>query len=217
MLSWALELPNSQVRTNLKASIFTVTRGGATSTTTTIEPARGGLKKLFDAIKAFVASFFDPSFGGDLTANQQTAAAPSKTAGAATTTPIKRAPRGLNGRARKVTVEDLKKIEGGTVQAIGTQAEFNRHIGSKKLVVADFWASWCGPCQTMKPKFAAISERHAKKCNFLAVDVDAAKPIAQKYAVSSMPTFVFFRNGKEIDRFSGADENKLESMISRLA
>ena len=64
------------------------------------------------------------------------------------------------------------------------------------------------------PKFAKISDRYGG-VKFYAVDVDAAKPVAQKHAVSSMPTFVFFQGGKEIDRFSGADENKLSQLIER--
>ncbi len=46
--------------------------------------------------------------------------------------------------------------------------------------------------------------------------MDAAKPVSQAHGVSSMPTFVFFKGGKEIERFSGADENKLSQLIERL-
>ena len=45
--------------------------------------------------------------------------------------------------------------------------------------------------------------------------MDAAKPVSQKHQVSSMPTFVFFKAGQEVDRFSGADENKLATLIER--
>ena len=45
--------------------------------------------------------------------------------------------------------------------------------------------------------------------------VDAAKPVSSKHGVSSMPTFVFFKDGAELDRFSGADEAKLETLIER--
>lgn len=183
-------------------------RGGTSVSPPVVPRERSIVRRWIDAIKAFFGSFFDPSFGGI-----EEPVKPVPVAAAKRSFVSKGAPR----RAKKVTVEDLKEIQGGTVQAVGTEAEFARKIASKKLTVCDFWATWCGPCQQMKPKFAKISDRHAKKASFLAVDVDKAKPIAQKYAVSSMPTFVFFKEGKELTRFSGADENKLDGLISRLA
>ena len=106
-------------------------------------------------------------------------------------------------------------MEGGRVKPIKTAAEMKRAIASSKLTVVDFWASWCGPCMQIKPKFAKISDRYGG-VGFYAVDVDAAKPVSQAHGVSSMPTFVFFKGGKEIERFSGADENKLSQLIERL-
>ena len=183
-------------------------RGGAE---VVVPGERSIVRRWIDAIKAFLGSFFDPSFGGT------TPAPAPKAPAAATPKPKTMLSKGAPRRAKKVTVSDLQSIEGGTVQAIGTENEFQRKIASQKLTCVDFWATWCGPCQQMKPKFAAISDKHAKRAAFLAVDVDKAKPIAQKYAVSSMPTFVFFKDGKELSRFSGADENKLEATIARLA
>ncbi|EGB04150.1 hypothetical protein AURANDRAFT_8948, partial [Aureococcus anophagefferens] len=70
----------------------------------------------------------------------------------------------------------------------------------------------CGPCVSMKPKFAKLSDRFGNAANFYAVDADA-RPVSSKHGVSSMPTFVFFKDGAELDRFSGADEAKLETLI----
>ncbi|KAJ8605538.1 hypothetical protein CTAYLR_000096 [Chrysophaeum taylorii] len=179
-----------------------VVRGGSDA----LKPSRSFVGRFLAAIREFLASFFDPAFGGSKAPTKQP---PVKKK----TYPRTTAPR----RGRTVTVDDLKQLEGGEVKAVRTEEDFARFIRGNKLVVADFWASWCGPCQTMKPKFAALSDRLNRKATFLAVDVDAAKPIAQKYSVSSMPTFVFFKNGKELDRFSGADESRLESLISKLA
>mmetsp|Transcript_33310 Transcript_33310/g.106345 ORF Transcript_33310/g.106345 Transcript_33310/m.106345 type:complete len:215 (-) Transcript_33310:105-749(-) len=184
-----------------------VLRGGGEAV---VEPGKRSLvRRWLDALRAFLGSFFDPSFGG--------VEAPPPVAPAAAPKAKAMLSKGAPRRAKKVTVADLQSIEGGTVQSVGTEADFARKIASQKLTCVDFWATWCGPCQQMKPKFAAISDKHAKRAAFLAVDVDKAKPIAQKYAVSSMPTFVFFKGGKEVSRFSGADESKLEATIARLA
>jgi len=198
--------------------MFAVPRGGASALTA--GRSRSVVRRWLDAVKAFLASFFDPKFGGATAPAPVAKAASSSSSGPpqrSSTASSRRVGAGAAKKRRTVTVEDLKQIEGGTVEAVATPADFSRRIASKKLVVTDFWASWCGPCQQMKPKFAAISDRYAKRATFLAVDVDKAKPIAQKYAVSSMPTFVFFKDGKELDRFSGADEQKLETAIARLA
>mmetsp|Transcript_19705 Transcript_19705/g.58627 ORF Transcript_19705/g.58627 Transcript_19705/m.58627 type:complete len:226 (+) Transcript_19705:2498-3175(+) len=164
------------------------------------------IRRRTQAIRAFIASFFDPAFGGDYGVK----AAPAAPSAAAP----KPAARARTGGSRTITVDDLKQMEGGRVVAVKTDAELSRSVASSKLSVVDFWASWCGPCVQMKPKFAKISDRY-RGVGFYAVDVDAAKAVSQKHQVSSMPTFVFFKGGKELDRFSGADENKLATLIER--
>lgn len=167
-----------------------VVRGGA------LKPTKSWFGRAVAAVRGFFASFFDPSFGGASTPQKQ----PKK----ASRRPV----------SRTVSLDDLKKIESGAVKPIATESDFTKAIQGRRLVVADFWAAWCGPCQQIKPKFAKLSENF-KKTDFVSVDVDNAKSIAAKYSVSSMPTFVFFKKGKELDRFSGADEAKLEQLITK--
>ncbi|KAF2073175.1 hypothetical protein CYY_005528 [Polysphondylium violaceum] len=85
----------------------------------------------------------------------------------------------------------------------------------KKLVVVDFTATWCGPCQMIAPEFESLSKQHPDVV-FLKVDVDQCKNTAQEHRVSSMPTFHFWLDNRKVDEFSGADRNKLKSTIERL-
>ncbi|KAF8344336.1 PITH domain-containing protein [Cantharellus anzutake] len=84
------------------------------------------------------------------------------------------------------------------------------------LVVIDFWATWCAPCHAIAPTFEALSQSH-KHVTFVKVDVDASQPIAQKYSVTAMPTFVFIKNHAVIDTLKGANPPGLEAMVKKYA
>ncbi|NP_001002461.1 thioredoxin b [Danio rerio] len=84
-----------------------------------------------------------------------------------------------------------------------------------KLVVVDFTATWCGPCQTIGPYFKLLSEKpENKNVVFLKVDVDDAQDVAALCGISCMPTFHFYKNGKKVDEFSGSNQSKLEEKIN---
>jgi thioredoxin 1 len=84
-------------------------------------------------------------------------------------------------------------------------------------VVVDFSATWCGPCKAIAPVYDAISiEKQNRNVMFIKVDVDKNPEIAARYGVKSMPTFLFLKNRKELDRFSGANIVKLKETILNL-
>lgn len=83
-----------------------------------------------------------------------------------------------------------------------------------KLVVIDFFAEWCGPCKMIAPKLEEISSTMSDKVVVLKVDVDECEDVAMAYKISSMPTFVFIKNGKPVHQFSGANESTLRSTIA---
>lgn len=84
-----------------------------------------------------------------------------------------------------------------------------------KLVVIDFYASWCGPCKIISPKVDEMSEQMGDEVVFLKVDVDACEKIAENYEIISMPTFHFVKGKKKLENFSGANIDKLKQMVAK--
>jgi thioredoxin 1 len=83
-----------------------------------------------------------------------------------------------------------------------TDNDFESTIKKGNYVV-DFWASWCGPCMMMKPEFEAAA-KELKGINLAKVDVDANNKLSEKYEIRSIPTMIFFKDGKEVSRNVGA-------------
>lgn len=81
--------------------------------------------------------------------------------------------------------------------------DFDKVISSTKPVLVDFFATWCGPCQMMKPIIEEIANE-SKEFDVIELDIDESPEIAAKYTVMSVPTFIIFKEGKEIDRIMGA-------------
>ena len=71
---------------------------------------------------------------------------------------------------------------------------------SKGVVLVDFFATWCGPCQMSAPVVDQMAGDYADKASIVKVDVDQAREPAMKYGVMSIPTFVVFKDGQEVDR-----------------
>jgi len=79
--------------------------------------------------------------------------------------------------------------------------------------VIDFWASWCGPCKTMKPIFEDLSEE-IDKVSFGSVNVEANEEVAGRFQVRSLPTFIYMQGGEVEDTTMGAmTEEELRDWI----
>lgn len=84
-----------------------------------------------------------------------------------------------------------------------------------RLVVIDFYASWCGPCKMIGPKLEELATTLGDVIMILKVDVDECEEIAMSYNISTMPTFVFIKNGDTLESFSGANYDKIKSTVSK--
>ncbi|KAJ8976317.1 hypothetical protein NQ317_010271 [Molorchus minor] len=106
----------------------------------------------------------------------------------------------------------------GSVRQITDEANFQTELASAstRLVVADFTATWCGPCQRIAPIFQQLAAKYPKAV-FLKIDVDQCQETAAAQGVSAMPTFIFYRNkvSKSRSFAKGADAATLENKIQQ--
>jgi len=75
-----------------------------------------------------------------------------------------------------------------------TQQNIDETINNNEIVVIDFWAPWCGPCQTFKPIFEQSSEKH-EDATFASCNTEEQAELAATFQIQSIPTLVVFRDG----------------------
>lgn len=100
-----------------------------------------------------------------------------------------------------------------------TQGEFADEVTRcTNAVVADFYATWCGPCRLLSPMLDKLAGGYPDKIKFVKINVDESPGLAQNFQVQAIPTLIFFKDGKVADRVTGLPaEADLKARLDKFA
>jgi len=85
-----------------------------------------------------------------------------------------------------------------------TDADFDKVIKEKPLVIVDFWAEWCAPCRAIAPIVEDLAKKYAGQVTFAKLNTDENPEVPQRYMVMGIPTLLFFKGAKLVDQVVGA-------------
>jgi thioredoxin 1 len=89
------------------------------------------------------------------------------------------------------------------MQATSAQDFIKLRADSPLPIMVDFYADWCGPCQMLTPIIEELAGEFEGKVHVIKIDIDEAQEIAQEYAITSIPTILFIRQGEVVDKLAG--------------
>ena len=86
----------------------------------------------------------------------------------------------------------------------------------KKILLLDFWATWCGPCQVMGPLVDTVASEYEGKVKVLKLNVDQNPVTPSKYGVRGIPTLILFNKGEVVDRIIGAQpKDSVDTLLKK--
>jgi thioredoxin 1 len=125
-----------------------------------------------------------------------------------TDAPLSAPKKQRNGNGQKRTT--------GTVHL--SERTFNKTVAnSKKPVLVDFWAPWCGPCRSIAPFIDKMATQYGDAVTVAKLNTDQNPRIAQTYDIQSIPTMILFRDGKPAERLVGANPSAIKNMLEDIA
>ena len=98
-----------------------------------------------------------------------------------------------------------------------TNENYESHKNGELPLVIDFWATWCGPCRMVAPIIEELANEYDGKVTVGKCDVEEADDIAAEFGIRNIPTIVFMKDGKILDKIVGAaSKSKIEEKIKAL-
>jgi thioredoxin 1 len=108
-------------------------------------------------------------------------------------------------------------METPNIIAIKNLKELQDLISSEKRgIIVDWYAKWCAPCCMISSYYEKLAKELSASICFTKVDVDIAEDAAKHYQISSLPTFMAFKQEKPLDTFTAASKEKLTKMVNDL-
>jgi len=98
-----------------------------------------------------------------------------------------------------------------------TDETFDEVIKKNRIVLLDFWATWCGPCRMIAPIIEELAEKYKGKVFVGKIDTDSNPKTPQKFNIMAIPTLLLFKDGKLADQITGAvPKGDIERAIQKL-